>query len=104
MRLLFDENLSPHLCRLLADVYPGSESILLSGLGGKPDTEVWRHASERGMIVVGKDSDFIERAMVSSGRRNSSGYASGTAPHRPPTRRFERIPKPFGSSTARRTS
>lgn len=66
MRLLFDENLSPRLGKLLEDVYPGSESVLRIGLSGRPDPEVWRYAVERGMMVVGKDSDFIERAMLSS--------------------------------------
>ena len=65
MRLLFDENLSPRLCGLLEDAYPGSQSVLLVGLGGRPDAEVWRYAVERGMLVVGKDSDFVERAMLS---------------------------------------
>lgn len=65
MRLLFDENLSPHLCTLLADLFPGSESVLNVGLGGRSDTEVWQYAAEGGMTVVGKDSDFVERAMLS---------------------------------------
>ena len=65
MRLLFDENLSPRLGKPLQDVYAGSESVLRVGLGGRPDPEVWRYAAERGMMVVGKDSDFIERAMLS---------------------------------------
>ncbi len=65
MKLLFDENLLPRLGKLLADVYPGSESALRVGLGGRPDPEVWRYAVQRGMRVVGKDSDFIERAMLS---------------------------------------
>ena len=67
MRLLFDENLSPQLCRLLEDIYPGSESVLSIGLGGRSDLDVWHYAIERGMFVVAKDSDFFERAMVSGG-------------------------------------
>jgi predicted nuclease of predicted toxin-antitoxin system len=66
VKLLFDENLSPRLCFLLADLFPGSESVLNVGLGGRPDTEVWKYATDQTMIVVGKDSDFVERAMLSS--------------------------------------
>ncbi len=64
MRLLFDENLSPRLCDLLADIFPGSESALAVGLGGRSDQDVWLYAATFDMIVVSKDSDFVERAMV----------------------------------------
>jgi predicted nuclease of predicted toxin-antitoxin system len=68
MRLLFDENLSPKLCGLLDDIFPGSQSVLRIGLGGKSDIDVWQYAIENGMIVVSKDSDFVERAIIWQGK------------------------------------
>ena len=64
MRLLFDENLSPRLCAGLAGTFPGSASVLTCGLQGETDSEIWRYATENGFIVVSKDSDFVERAIV----------------------------------------
>ena len=58
MRLLFDENLSPRLPRLLADVYPGSAHVHDLGLGTAADAAVRRHAAEAGFTIVTKDTDF----------------------------------------------
>jgi predicted nuclease of predicted toxin-antitoxin system len=30
------------------------------------DTEIWRYARERGMVILTKDADFSDRALVSS--------------------------------------
>lgn len=65
MKLLFDENLSSRLVPLLEGLFPGSESVLTSGLGGKPDEEIWTYAHDRGLVVVTKDLDFAERAISS---------------------------------------
>ena len=40
MKLLFDENLSPRLCRLLADIYPDSAHVRDIGLRGAEDEPV----------------------------------------------------------------
>jgi predicted nuclease of predicted toxin-antitoxin system len=60
MRLLFDENLSPRLVTLLAEVFPGSESVLTSGLGGNEDSLVRAYAAGRELAIVTKDVDFVE--------------------------------------------
>lgn len=65
MKLLFDENLSSRLIRLLADLFPDSESVLTIGLGGASDEAVWRYAIDQKMVVVSKDLDFAERAFAS---------------------------------------
>ncbi len=66
MRLLFDENLSPRLVALLADVYPGSESVLTVGFGGFPDRAIWDYAESNGLLIVSKDLDFAEKAVLSA--------------------------------------
>ena len=58
MRLLFDEQLSEELCRLLADVFPGSLHVRQIGAGGVSDMAVWQLAQQRECLLVTKDEDF----------------------------------------------
>jgi predicted nuclease of predicted toxin-antitoxin system len=58
VRLLFDEQLSQELCRLLQDVFPGSLHVREIGAGGFPDVAVWQLARERDCLLVTKDEDF----------------------------------------------
>ena len=60
MSLLFDQNLSRKLPRLLAFEYPRSEQVVGVGLIGADDLAVWAHAASRGLAVVSKDSDFSD--------------------------------------------
>ncbi|HYH83793.1 MAG TPA: DUF5615 family PIN-like protein [Longimicrobium sp.] len=63
MKLLFDENLSPKLVRLLSDVYVGCSHIHMLGLGRAEDVEIWDFAAAEGWTVVSKDADFAQRSM-----------------------------------------
>ena len=58
MKLLFDENLSPNLPRLLAGRFPGTAHVRECGLRGQPDEEVWEYARANHYTIVSKDSDF----------------------------------------------
>jgi predicted nuclease of predicted toxin-antitoxin system len=62
VKLLLDEHLSARLVESLADLYPGSEQVLASGLGGAGDGVVWEYAKLHGLTVVSKDSDFFDRS------------------------------------------
>jgi predicted nuclease of predicted toxin-antitoxin system len=64
MKLLFDENLSPRLPRLLAAMFPDSRHVRDCGLLGAPDHEVWRFALEQGFVIISKDADFYQRTML----------------------------------------
>jgi predicted nuclease of predicted toxin-antitoxin system len=64
MKLLFDQNLSHHLMRLLADVYPDCQHVRNVGLKEAPDTEVWNFARDNGYTVVSKDFDFYQRSLT----------------------------------------
>ena len=64
MKLLFDENLSPRLVRLLAVEFPGSEHVRNIGLAAAPDPAVWSYAAAQGLVIVSKDSDFRHRALL----------------------------------------
>ncbi len=64
MKLLFDENLSPKLPRLLATLFPGSVHVRECGLRGISDENVWEYARANGFIIVSKDSDFQQRSLL----------------------------------------
>ena len=67
IRLLFDENLSPRLVKLLADEFPGSVSVMDLGLDHESDQRVWEYAENHGYLLVCKDSDFYKLAMLTDG-------------------------------------
>ena len=60
MRLLFDQNLSRHLNRLLEDLYPDSLHLRDIKLESGPDNLVWEHAKSNALVIVTKDSDFVQ--------------------------------------------
>lgn len=62
--LFFDAMLSPRLVNFLADIYPGATHVELVGLDRASDREVWEFARENDFIVVTKDEDFSEMALV----------------------------------------
>jgi len=64
VKLLFDENLSPRLPEVLADVYPDSLHIHECGLGSADDSAIWQYAKANRFTIVSKDSDFQERGVL----------------------------------------
>jgi predicted nuclease of predicted toxin-antitoxin system len=58
VKLLFDENLSPRLARVLSDLYPDSTHVHGCGLGSEDDSDVWQFAKANLFTIVSKDSDF----------------------------------------------
>lgn len=64
MKLLFDENLSPRLVRLVAAGYPDSVHVRNVGLMGHGDDDLWQFARRSGLTIVSKDTDFRERSYV----------------------------------------
>jgi predicted nuclease of predicted toxin-antitoxin system len=64
VKLLFDENLSRRLGRILADLYPESTHVEDVGLLGARDAEIWEYAKEHGYLLVSKDTDFYERSVL----------------------------------------
>jgi predicted nuclease of predicted toxin-antitoxin system len=63
MKLLFDENLSPKLPRLLATQFPGSLHLRDCGLKGATDEAIWEYAGTNNFTLVSKDSDFYHRSL-----------------------------------------
>ena len=64
MKLLFDQNLSPRLVRLLADIYPDSTHVRDVGLRDADDATIWDYAGVNDYTIVSKDSDFQQRSLL----------------------------------------
>ena len=64
MRLLFDENLSPELPRLLACEFSNSSHVRDLGLVGADDSVIWSAAATQGLVLVTKDDDFLELSVL----------------------------------------
>jgi predicted nuclease of predicted toxin-antitoxin system len=64
MKLLFDQNLSPRLPQLLADIYAGSVHVREAGLREADDRTIWEYAKAHGFAIVSKDSDFQQRSLL----------------------------------------
>jgi len=64
MKLLFDQNLSPRLTSLLADIYAESVHVREIGLRDADDLVIWEYAKASGFAIVSKDSDFQQRSLL----------------------------------------
>ena len=64
MKLLFDQNLSPRLPALLADIYPDSKHVIPLQLDEAEDLEIWNYAKENEFVIVSKDADFQVRSQL----------------------------------------
>lgn len=66
MKLLFDENLSERLVKLVAEDYPGSAHIEQVLGRRQTDEDIWNFARSSGYAIVSKDNDFRQRAFLSA--------------------------------------
>ena len=64
MKLLFDENLSHKLVRLLSDIFPDAVHVRDVSLKAASDPIVWEYAKDNGLVIVSKDSDLHQRSFV----------------------------------------
>lgn len=80
MRLLFDENLSLRLVGLGAAQWPDSVHVETIGMRGAPDTDIWSYALRRGYMIVSKDDDFRNLALVRGPRPKVVWIQAGNAP------------------------
>jgi predicted nuclease of predicted toxin-antitoxin system len=64
VKLLFDENLSHDLPRLLSSHFPSSAHVRDLGLVGADDLVIWSAAAAQNFILVTKDDDFIELSIL----------------------------------------
>lgn len=62
--LLFDQNISFRVLRLVADIYPGSVQVRREGLDEASDRKIWMHAKRSGLAIVTFDQDYLEIAAL----------------------------------------
>jgi hypothetical protein len=73
MKLLFDENLSPQLVRLLDDLFPDSVHVRDVGLKAA-DPVVWKYAQDNFLMICSKDSTCTDAAFCWDILRKLCGY------------------------------
>ena len=64
MKLLLDENLSRRLVPFLQHTYPGTSQIVLLGLNGADDRQIWLYAKQHNYAIVTQDADFHEQNLL----------------------------------------
>lgn len=64
MKLLFDQNLSHRLVGLLAAEFRDSTHVRDAGMAAAPDADIWTYAAANGFVIVSKDTDFQQRALL----------------------------------------
>src|ERR1043166_1786149 len=64
MKLLFDENLSPSLARLLQDLFPELIHVRGVELKAADDPLVWEYAKANDLSLVSKDADMHQRSFL----------------------------------------
>ena len=64
MKLFFDHHLSHKLVAKLADIYPESTHTRLLGFSRTSDSDLWWYAKAHEYILVTKDEDIPELAIL----------------------------------------
>lgn len=64
MKLLYDQNLSPRLPKLLADIYPESLHVRSLSMQESTDSQIWEYAKAHEFSIVSKDADFQARSLL----------------------------------------
>ena len=64
MKLLFDQNLSHRLVSLLVAEFPDSQPVRDLAMTEASDPVIWKYAAASGFLIVSKDTDFQQRAIL----------------------------------------
>ena len=64
MKLLFDQNISYRIVRLLPDIFAESRHVSSVGLNDSIDVKIWQFAKQNDFTVVTFDADFFDIATL----------------------------------------
>lgn len=64
MKLLLDANISRTLVSRLDNLFPDSTHVALESMERATDQEIWEFALANDYVIVSKDEDFHQRALV----------------------------------------
>lgn len=60
MNLLFDQNISPRILRVLTTEFTNCQHVRFVGLENSSDFEIFQYAKRNDLAVVTFDSDFVD--------------------------------------------
>ena len=64
MKLLFDQNISFRVLRLLPDSFSDSCHVRSVGLNDCDDAKIWQYAKQYGFTIVTFDADFFDISVL----------------------------------------
>jgi predicted nuclease of predicted toxin-antitoxin system len=64
MKLLFDQNISFRITKLLSEAFPDCIHVSQCGLLDSEDPEIWQYAKRNNYAIVPFDSDFFEISLI----------------------------------------
>ncbi|MDR1415802.1 MAG: DUF5615 family PIN-like protein [Prevotellaceae bacterium] len=64
MKLLFDQNISFRILRLLPDSFAGCRQVRSVGLSDHSDMDIWKFAKQNDFTIVTFDADFFDISML----------------------------------------
>ncbi|MGC9355730.1 MAG: DUF5615 family PIN-like protein [Mariniphaga sp.] len=64
MKLLFDQNISYRIVRLLQKTFPGCKHVKEVGLDNMQDSEIWEFSKANDFTIVTFDADFYDLAVI----------------------------------------
>jgi len=64
MKLLFDQNISYRILKLLSNDFLGSSHVKKEGLVNESDRVIWEFAKTNGYTIVSQDADFNDLCLL----------------------------------------
>ncbi len=64
MKLLFDQNISFRITRLINATFQKCQHVSAVGLNDKTDSEIWEYAKLNDFVIVTFDADFYDLAVI----------------------------------------
>jgi len=64
MKLLFDQNISFRISRILSDHFPEAKQVRELQLEDCTDSEIWEYARKNNYTIVTFDSDFYDLSVI----------------------------------------
>lgn len=64
MKLLFDQNISFRIVKLLANDFMDCKQVKMLGLEDKSDFSIWEYAKQNDYVIVTFDADFADISYV----------------------------------------
>lgn len=64
MNLLFDQNISFRVKKMLSGNFTGCKHVFDCKLNNSEDSDIWSYAKEKGYTIVTFDSDFYDMSLI----------------------------------------